>query len=53
MKELGVLADVFGVRMELLGWDCKLDFNGYQTFYREHYSAWAAEHLEYADFPGK
>ena len=53
MKELGVLADVFGVRMELLGWDCELDFEGYQAFYRDHYSPWAAEHLEYVEFPEK
>lgn len=51
MEELGVLADVFGVQMELLGWNCRLDFDGYQAFYREHYSSWAAEHLKYIEFP--
>ncbi len=51
MKELHVLADVFGVRMELLGWDCEMDFERYQAFYRENYSPWAAEHLTDAEYP--
>ncbi|MBQ8238676.1 MAG: GNAT family N-acetyltransferase [Oscillospiraceae bacterium] len=45
MKALGVEADVFGVRMELLGSRCALDFEGYRAFYRDHYSPWAAQHL--------
>ena len=53
LKELGVLADVFGVRMELLGRACELDFDGYRSSYREYYSPWAAEHLEYVEFPKK
>ena len=51
MKELRVLADVFGVRMELMGWDCGMTFEKYQVFYREHNSPWAAEHLKYVEFP--
>ena len=46
MKELGVNARVFGVEMELLGIRCALDFESYRDFYRNHYSRWAAEHLE-------
>lgn len=46
LAELGVGAQVFGVKMELLGVRCTLDFAGYQNFYRDHYSPWAAEHLE-------
>lgn len=38
-------AQVFGVRMELLGIRCHLDFADYQSFYRDNYSTWAAEHL--------
>lgn len=45
LTELHVMADLFGVRMELLGRDCSLDFDGYREFYRAHYSAWAAEHV--------
>lgn len=45
LMPLNVTADVFGVRMELLGRDCAMDFDGYQSFYRDNYSAWAAEHI--------
>lgn len=45
MVPMGVTANVFGVQMELLGWDCALDFQGYRSFYRDHYSPWAAEHI--------
>ena len=45
-EELGVKAKVFGVYMELLGIRCSLDFGGYRAFYRDHYSGWAADHLE-------
>ena len=38
-------ADVFGVRMELLGVRCHLDFEGYRNFYRDDYSPWAADHI--------
>lgn len=46
MVPLNVTAVVFGVKMELLGWDCRMDFDGYRAFYRDHYSPWAAEHIE-------
>ena len=42
---MGTEAQVFGVRMELLGVRCHLDFTDYRNFYREHYSPRAAEHL--------
>lgn len=45
MEDLGVEASVFGVRMELLGSRCSLDFEGYRAFYRDHYSPRAADHL--------
>lgn len=53
LEPLAVMAVVFGVKMELLGRDCALDFDGYQAFYREYYSPWAAEHLERAFHPEK
>ncbi len=46
MEEQNVLADVFGVKMELLGIGCSLCFQGYRDFYRDHYSPWAAEHIK-------
>lgn len=46
LEEMGTEALVFGVRMELLGLGCWLDFESYRNFYRDYYSPWAAEHLE-------
>ena len=46
MVDLGFSARVFGVNMDLLGIGCQLTFDGYRSFYRDNYSAWAAEHLE-------
>lgn len=45
MEELHVEARVFGVNMELLGSRCSLDFEGYRTFYRDHYGPWAAKNI--------
>lgn len=45
MEPLEVYADVFGVKMELMGSRCQLDFEGYHHFYAAHYSPWAAEHI--------
>lgn len=46
MVPMNTEADVFGVRMELLGIRCHLRFEDYREFYREHYSPWAAEHIK-------
>lgn len=46
LEELHTEARLFGVMMELLGRGCSLDFEGYQSFYRDNYSPWAAEHIE-------
>ena len=46
MVPMNTEADVFGIRMELLGIRCRLDLAGYRAFYRDHYSPWAAEHIK-------
>ena len=46
MEPMGTEADLFGVRMELIGVRCHLDFESYRSFYRDHYSPWAAEHVK-------
>lgn len=46
-----VMASVFGVKMELLCWNCSVDFRRYNAFYRDNYSAWAAEHILEAEYP--
>lgn len=45
MIPMGTEADLFGVRMELLGVRCHLDLEEYRSFYRENYSPWAAQHI--------
>lgn len=46
MKPMDTEADVFGIRMELLGFRCSLDLESYRNFYRDHYSPWAAQHIK-------
>lgn len=46
------MADVFGVRFELLGCRCAVDYETYHAFYATQYSAWAAEHIFPAEYPG-
>ena len=45
LSDMHVVVMLFGVRMELLGRSCTLDFNAYHDFYRDNYSAWAADHV--------
>lgn len=45
LMDMHVVAILFGVRMELLGRGCDLDFDEYRDFYRTYYNAWAAEHV--------
>jgi len=42
LKEMHTSAKVFGVDMELLGYDCFLDFEGYREFYRKNISEYAS-----------
>lgn len=45
LYDMHVVVILFGVRMELLGRGCNLDFDSYRDFYRTYYNAWAAEHV--------
>ena len=45
MTEMNVYVELFGVDMELLGYDCCLSKEEYKTFYRENYNEWAASHI--------
>lgn len=51
MQELRVMVELFGVNMELLSWNCSLDFEGYKAFYHDNYSPWAAEHVLPKSYP--
>ncbi len=46
MTELKVYVELFGVEMELLGFDCTLTFEEYHAFYRDNYNSWAADHVK-------
>lgn len=46
MTPMNVFVELFGVDMELLGFDCSLTFEEYHAFYRDNYNAWAAEHVK-------
>ena len=51
MVPLGILAEVYEVQMELLGWDCQLTFDEYIAFYRDYYRPQAAEHIHQLPYP--
>lgn len=46
-----VMMRLFGVKMELLGLNCRLDLDGYKNFYRDNYGPWAAGHIDPEVYP--
>lgn len=46
LQELHTTAHLFGVKMELLGIGCHLDYAQYKAFYRDNYNQWAADHIK-------
>lgn len=48
MRSMGVFVWLFGVKMELMGFGCKLSYREYHDFYRDNYGRWAADHIEEA-----
>lgn len=53
MEPLQIMAEVFGVKMELLGKNCSIDFEQYRNFYHDFYKPWAAKHILPAEYPQK
>ena len=49
MKSMEVFVWLFGVKMELMGFDCQLTYEEYHDFYRTNYNEWAAKHIERAE----
>lgn len=45
MTPMGVMICLFGVNMELLGFDCKISFDRYYQFYMDNVGSWAAGHV--------
>lgn len=49
MQSMEVFVWLFGVKMELMGFDCRLSYEQYRDFYRVNHSSWAAEHIQAAE----
>ena len=49
MQSMEVFVWLFGVKMELMGFDCRLTYQQYRDFYRVNHSQWAAEHIQSAE----
>lgn len=49
MESMGVFVWLFGVKMELMGFDCRLGYDAYHEFYRVNHSQWAADHIREAE----
>lgn len=49
MTSMGVFVWLFGVKMELMGFDRCLTYEQYHAFYRDHYNQWAADHIQKAE----
>ena len=49
LESMGVFVWLFGVKMELMGFDCALSFDEYHAFYRDNYGTWAADHISQAE----
>lgn len=48
MQSMGVFVWLFGVKMELMGFESKLSYEEYHAFYRDNYGQWAADHIRKA-----
>jgi len=51
MVPMKVMISLFGVEMELLGFDCRIDYDRYHSFYMEHLGSWAAGHIDARPHP--
>lgn len=49
MSSMEVFVWLFGVKMELMGFDCHLSYEAYHAFYRDNYGQWAADHIRKAN----
>lgn len=51
MTEMRVMVTLFGVNMELLGYDCQVDFESYYSLYKKLYGKKAAHFVVEAEYP--
>ncbi len=48
MESMGIFVWLFGVKMELMSFGCRLTYDQYRDFYRDNYNQWAADHIQSA-----
>lgn len=53
MEPLHIMAEVYGIPMELLGKNCSLTFEEYRNFYRDYYKPESAKHILPAPEPNE
>lgn len=51
MTEMKIMADVFGTHMELLGYDCSVSFEDYQSVYTDNIGKWISGRLKEVPYP--
>lgn len=51
MKSMGVMAYLFEVKMELLSFGCKMNYDEYHQFYLDNLGQWTGPHITPAEFP--
>lgn len=51
MSELHIMADLFGTKMELLGYQCSLSYAEYRSLYVACLGKWTAKHVEELPYP--
>ena len=49
MTSMDVFVWLFGVKMELMSFGCRLSYEEYHAFYRDNYNQWAADHIQKAE----
>ena len=49
MESMEVFVWLFGVKMELMGFGCRLSYEQYHAFYRDNYGPWAADRIKIAE----
>ena len=51
MTPMGVMVRLFGVPMELMGFDCQISYRQYRDFYLQSMGPWTGKHIESLPWP--
>ena len=49
LGSMEVFVWLFGVKMELMSFGCRMSYEQYHAFYRDNYNQWAADHIQSAE----